>query len=64
MPRYDPATALIIVDVQNDFADPDGSLYVRGGETVVPKNTIDELVLARVEGKKDVVTLILEAMRK
>lgn len=25
-------TALIVVDVQNDFADPSGSLYVAGGE--------------------------------
>ncbi len=33
---YDPATALIVVDVQNDFADPQGSLYVPGGEHVVP----------------------------
>ena len=35
MPAYDPKTALIVVDVQNDFADPNGALYVRGGETVV-----------------------------
>jgi nicotinamidase/pyrazinamidase len=34
--RYDRSTALVVVDVQNDFADPDGSLYVREGETVVP----------------------------
>ncbi|HEV8296583.1 MAG TPA: isochorismatase family protein [Acidimicrobiales bacterium] len=34
--RYDERTALIVVDVQNDFADPDGSLYVRDGERVVP----------------------------
>src|SRR5436189_4146883 len=33
---YDDATALLVVDVQNDFADPKGSLYVRGGEDVVP----------------------------
>ena len=33
---YDPQTALIVVDVQNDFADPHGNLYVSGGETVVP----------------------------
>ncbi len=33
---YDAKTALIVVDVQNDFADPAGSLYVRGGEEVVP----------------------------
>jgi nicotinamidase/pyrazinamidase len=33
---YDHHTALLIVDVQNDFADPDGNLYVQGGEHVVP----------------------------
>lgn len=33
---YDPTTALIVVDVQNDFADPDGGLYVSDGEQVVP----------------------------
>lgn len=32
---YDSATALVVVDVQNDFAHPDGSLYVRGGEQVI-----------------------------
>ena len=36
MAGYDPRTALIVVDVQNDFADPAGSLYVPGGESVVP----------------------------
>ncbi len=35
-PRYDERTALLIVDVQNDFADPKGSLSVRGGDEVVP----------------------------
>jgi len=33
---YDSATALVIVDVQNDFADPSGNLYVKDGEEVVP----------------------------
>jgi nicotinamidase/pyrazinamidase len=33
--RYDPATALIVVDVQNDFADPAGSLFVKGAADVV-----------------------------
>jgi nicotinamidase/pyrazinamidase len=32
---YDERTALIVTDVQNDFADPGGGLYVRGGEEVV-----------------------------
>ena len=36
MSRYDRTTALVLVDVQNDFADPAGGLYVRGGEQVVP----------------------------
>lgn len=36
MPNYDPRTALIVVDVQNDFADPSGSLSVRDGADVVP----------------------------
>ena len=34
--RYDPTTALIVVDLQNDFADPGGSLSVAGGAEVVP----------------------------
>ncbi len=29
------SAALIVVDVQNDFADPNGSLFVEGGEAVV-----------------------------
>ena len=32
---YDKHTALLVVDVQNDFTDPEGGLYVRGGEDVV-----------------------------
>ena len=41
-PRFDPTTALVVVDVQNDFADPAGGLYVRDGEHVVP--LVSELV--------------------
>ena len=33
--RYDSSTALIVVDVQNDFADPKGSLFVEGAKDVV-----------------------------
>ncbi len=36
MNRYDPTTALIVVDVQNDFADPSGGLAVAGGNEVIP----------------------------
>jgi nicotinamidase/pyrazinamidase len=30
------STALIVVDLQNDFADPAGSLAVAGGSDIVP----------------------------
>jgi nicotinamidase/pyrazinamidase len=32
----DAHSAVIVVDVQNDFADPRGSLYVAGGEGTIP----------------------------
>jgi nicotinamidase/pyrazinamidase len=46
--RYDPTTALIVVDVQNDFADPEGSLSVRDGAAVVPfiNAQIDDVLAA------------------
>ncbi|HEX9610088.1 MAG TPA: isochorismatase family protein [Candidatus Limnocylindria bacterium] len=37
MSRFDERTALVVVDVQNDFADPSGSLSVSGGEAIVPR---------------------------
>jgi nicotinamidase/pyrazinamidase len=36
MLRYRPDVALIVVDVQNDFADPEGSLSVPGGHELIP----------------------------
>jgi nicotinamidase/pyrazinamidase len=47
--RYDAHTALLVVDVQNDFADPEGGLYVTGGEEVVPIVN-DEIAAARDAG--------------
>lgn len=35
-PLYDRTTALLLIDVQNDFADPGGALAVAGGDTLVP----------------------------
>ena len=35
MTSYTARTALVVVDVQNNFADPAGSLSVRGGQEVV-----------------------------
>ena len=52
---YDSQTALIVVDVQNDFADPGGNLYVSGGETVVPIIN-DEIRRARASGATVVYT--------
>ena len=34
--RYDRRTALVVVDMQNDFADPGGALPVAGGAEIVP----------------------------
>lgn len=35
--RVDPSSAaLLIIDVQNDFANPSGKLYARGAEKVIP----------------------------
>jgi len=39
---FDDRTALVVVDVQNDFAHPDGSLYVQGGEQVAGR--VNQLV--------------------
>jgi nicotinamidase/pyrazinamidase len=33
---YNAQTALLVVDVQNDFADSKGSLYVKGAEEILP----------------------------
>lgn len=46
---YDAGTALLVVDVQNDFADPAGSLYVAGGERVV-EAVNEQVERARVAG--------------
>jgi nicotinamidase/pyrazinamidase len=35
--RYDRSTALVVVDVQNDFADPAGSLSVARAERILPR---------------------------
>jgi nicotinamidase/pyrazinamidase len=34
--RYDSRTSLIVVDLQNDFADPAGSLSVSGAASILP----------------------------
>jgi len=46
---YGTGTALVVVDVQNDFADPGGSLYVKGGEDVV-RAVNEEIAAARRAG--------------
>ena len=49
MQRYHPGTALVVVDVQNDFADPAGGLSVAGGDAIVP--TVDrEVAMAGANG--------------
>ena len=47
--RYGPTAALVVVDMQNDFADPQGSLYVKGaGDILALVNS--EVRIAREAG--------------
>jgi nicotinamidase/pyrazinamidase len=55
MQRYDARTALVVVDLQNDFADPAGSLAVHGGANLVPIIN-GEIAMARSEGATVVFT--------
>ena len=54
-PGYDTQTALVVVDVQNDFADPDGSLYVAGGDDIIPAVN-EQIAAARAGGATVVAT--------
>ncbi|MEE8337899.1 MAG: isochorismatase family protein [Dehalococcoidia bacterium] len=53
---YDPRTALVIIDLQNDFASPQGSLFVAGAERVV-EQVNRQIALARAAGGHVLYTL-------
>ncbi len=53
MQRYDPRTALIVVDLQNDFADAAGGLSVARGADIVP--TVNREIAAASGAKSFVV---------
>jgi nicotinamidase/pyrazinamidase len=55
MQRYDRSTALVIVDLQNDFADPAGSLFVAGAAAIIPRIN-DEIATAEQAGSMVVLT--------
>jgi nicotinamidase/pyrazinamidase len=46
--KFDAKTALLVVDVQNDFADPSGNLYVQGGDQAI--DFINDQIAAAVNG--------------
>lgn len=46
MNLFSPATALVVVDMQNDFTDPTGSLSVGGGEVVL--GTVNAAIIGAV----------------
>ena len=53
--QYDVGTALIVVDMQNDFGHPDGSLFVAGGDDIVDSIN-DEIDRAAAAGGTVVLT--------
>jgi nicotinamidase/pyrazinamidase len=55
MQRYDSRTFLVVVDLQNDFADPGGGLAVHGGANLVPIIN-GEIAMARSAGASVVFT--------
>ena len=55
MQAYDESTALIVVDVQNDFADPAGSLSVAEALAIIPRIN-DAIVTAAASGATVVYT--------
>jgi nicotinamidase/pyrazinamidase len=52
---YDEHTALLVVDIQNDFADPSGTLSVDDGEVILPRVN-QEIAEARAAGASVVYT--------
>lgn len=54
-PGYEADAALVVVDVQNDFGHPDGSLFVEGGDGVVGAIN-DEIARAHAGGATIVLT--------
>jgi nicotinamidase/pyrazinamidase len=53
--RYDDRTALVVVDVQNDFADPRGSLAIRDADEAIPEMNA-EVAAAQLAGAPVVYT--------
>ncbi len=53
-PHFDARTALVVVDLQNDFADPQGSLSVDGGAAIIPR--VNEAVRTADEAGALIVT--------
>lgn len=51
--HFDTATALVVVDMQNDFADPAGGLYVAGGDRIV------DIVNAHIEAARAANALVV-----
>jgi nicotinamidase/pyrazinamidase len=49
MMRYGPGVALLVVDVQNDFMDPRGTLAVAGATSIIPVIN-REIAVARANG--------------
>ena len=53
MIAYNAGSALLVVDVQNDFADPAGTLSVRGGDALIPR--VNEEIRAALDAGASVI---------
>jgi nicotinamidase/pyrazinamidase len=56
---YDTTTALVVLDLQNEFADPNGSGFIPGADSVVPRVNI-EIMRAQSAGALVVYTRDLQ----
>lgn len=53
MTGFDERTALVVVDVQNDFADSAGSLAVRGADAILPR--VNDAISRAIEARSLIV---------
>ncbi len=54
--KYGKGTTLVVVDVQNDFTDPDGSLFIHGSANAIAR-MVEEVLAAEAAGTPVIYTM-------